>query len=405
MSDFFNTKGTLAVSIGEGWLSSFQASTLKTGDVVRSAHIAGQPSTLFFNGMKIGMAEVVVMGEYLGARIVGAPFRGEPPVEPGIKDDVIELLPTMISLGSVKVSLKELSGIGPRSIISLGKPLSTEEDCELLVAGLPAARGRVVVLGEEMGMRITKVYGTTFKETNIRSSRFLVEKGVPEVEVKDYDFKRPDKFTRAAIMRIAEVHGYFLRNLAARLPEASAVLAAGAEGMVVDQCTYGEALELLPRKAFARFAAENASWRPAPVEAGGAAAHPGSSNRMLLEEEGTSNPLPKGIRDAVSHYWDESIGMVSRSPVLVFYGGALKASLDGEDGREALLSCLRGGWKNMVDLNLKPYTPAEGGSDFPALNQYEMVIAVGVKDRDKSGYAMAILYPYLTLEPYLGILG
>jgi flagellar motor switch/type III secretory pathway protein FliN len=402
MSDFFRVKGTLSVSIGEGWLSSFQASNLKRGDVVRSTHIAGTPSPLFFNGVKIGLAEVVVLGEIFGARIVGVPIHTEPSVEPGIKDDLIELLPTMIRLGSIQVSLEDLKGVGPQSIISLGKPLSTDEDCELVVAGLPAARGRVVVLGEEMGMRITRAYGTAFKETNIRSSRFLVEKDSPGVKIKDYDFKKPDKFTWAAIMKIAEVHGHFLRNLAVRLPETSRTLATGAESLFVDQCTYGEALEMLPEKAFGRFAAENASWRPTSAEEA-ASVHP--SNRMLLEEEGTAHPLPGDVRAAIERYWGESGGMLSRNPIFFFHGEALKTLFAGRDGREALLSCLRGGWKNVVDLNLKPYQAAAGAPDFPELNQYEMVVIVGVKDRHTGKPAMAILYPYLTLEPYLGILG
>ncbi len=34
--------------------------------------------------------------------------------------------------------------------------------------------------------------------------------------------------------------------------------------------------------------------------------------------------------------------------------GPLAAALAAGTGREAVFSCLRGGWKNLVDLNLRP---------------------------------------------------
>lgn len=53
MNDLFTTKGTLTVSIGEGCLSSFEASTVKKGDIVRTTRIAGTPLMMHFNGMRL----------------------------------------------------------------------------------------------------------------------------------------------------------------------------------------------------------------------------------------------------------------------------------------------------------------------------------------------------------------
>ncbi len=401
MNDFFTTKGTLTVSIGEGYISSFEASTLRKGDLVRTTHTAGYPSTLFFNGMRIGRCDIVNIAGVFAARIVTAPYREQPPEEPGIKDDLIELLPTLISLGSIRMSPAELKDVGPRSIISLGKLFSADEDAELLVGGIPVARGKVVCLGEEMGMRITEPYGTAFRESNVRASGFRLEKGAAEVKVKDYDFLRPDKFSIYCIMKIAEIHGSFMRNLAVRLPDSFFVDS-------VDQCTYGEALAQLPEAEFACFAAENVAWRPAPVESGGISrVYSKPMGKMLVEEEGTAHPVPKEASQSIEKWWNENMGMFNRSPVFLFYrkASALRAVFDAQSGRDTILSCLRGGWKNVVDLNLKPYTPARGEPNFPSLHQDEMIAIVWVKDRAEGKISLVVIYPYLTLEPFMGVLG
>lgn len=75
---------------------------------------------------------------------------------------MIELLPTAVSLGSIRISLVELNDAGPNSLISLGRLFSREQHAELLVAGMVRAHGKVVVVEEEMGIRITEVPGGDF---------------------------------------------------------------------------------------------------------------------------------------------------------------------------------------------------------------------------------------------------
>ncbi len=54
------------------------------------------------------------------------------------------------------MSLAELSGVGNGTVVGLGRPFSTGEDAEIFAAGIPLARGKVVTLGEEMGIRVTR---------------------------------------------------------------------------------------------------------------------------------------------------------------------------------------------------------------------------------------------------------
>ncbi len=401
MSDFFNQKGVLTVSIGEGWLSSFEAAALAPGDVVRTAKYAGHSSTLLFNGGVLCPCEVVIVGDLFGVRVAGmaglAP--GVPPA--GAKDDVVELLPTVVSLGAIRVSLSELKGVGRNTIVSLGKPFSTDEDAELLVAGMTIARGKVVVIEEEMGIRVTRVMAAPSAEPNIRASGYLLDPHTTR-RVKDYDFKRPDRFSKVAIDNVHDLHCLFVRNLSARLPDLAAALEPQPCPASVDQCTFSEALGEMRRVGqFGLFAAENQPRRHA-----GGAAHGRFevTGRVLVEEAGTEHPVQRLDRAYIEKLAAE-IDYFNRQAVLVYFreDTALAGILAKPEGREALLACLRGGWKNLVDLSLRPIPEDDPFSREPGLSEHEMVIIVTLND-PRGKPAMSLVYPYLTLEPLMGVL-
>ena len=411
MTDLSKTKGMLTVSIGEGYISSFEASTLKKGDVVRTANLAGYPSTILFNGAPIGRAEVVIAGDIFGVRVVmSAARRASTGASPGSGDDLIELLPTTVSLGSIRLSLAELQGAGHQSIISLGKPFGAEEDAELLVAGVPVARGKVVVIQEEMGIRITEVHGKGLKgleEGSIRASGFILDPDDAMARAKSYDFKRPDKFTYNSIMKLAEIHGYFLKNLQARIPDVSAALAQGRQALIVDQCTFGEATSALPPAEFGCLIAENEPWsRPVREERAAQPERRIPAGKVLIEEEGTAHPVPPKARAYFQKLAAEAEAR-GGSPVLLYFrrNGPLDKLISADSARESIFSCLRGGWKNVVDLNLRPAAIGGGREELPVISEDEMVIIVSVKGRTDDKPAFGLVYPYLTLEPYIGILG
>jgi flagellar motor switch/type III secretory pathway protein FliN len=404
MSDFFNRKGLLTVSIGEGWLSSFEVGSLKVGDVVRTGHLAGRPSTLRFNGCEMAPCEVVVIGDLFGIRLTGTEPLGETIAVPGTRDDLTELLPTEVVLGSIEVSPAELRGVGRNTIISLGVPLSESEDAELRAGGIPLARGKVVAIEEEMGIRITRVLTRPFGETDIRASGFLLDPGSRRT-VKTYDFRRPDKFTKIAIDNVYDTHCLFLRNLRVRLSAVAAGLSADPFPSLVDQCTFAEALAgLADVGTFDLFAAENLGMRRPDREppAGGRFAVRG---KALLEQEGTPHPVAPEVRKHIDE-WKNIHDYLNRQPVLVYLreGTPVHTALAAGDARETLLSCLRGGWKNLVDLNLRPMPADDPFTEKPWIPPQDMVIVVAFKGADGKP-AMAIVYPFLTLEPLLGILG
>ncbi|MGA2975375.1 MAG: FliM/FliN family flagellar motor switch protein [Spirochaetia bacterium] len=406
MNDFFTTKGTLTVSIGEGYLSSFEASTLKKGDIVRTTRICGAPSMIHFNGTPLCPCEVVVLGDVFGIRVTERPSQERSAPGPGARDDLVEILPTMVSLGSIRMSLAELKNAGPGTIISLGKPYLTDIDAELLVAGVPVAEGKVVCLKEEMGIRIVKIEGTHFKETNIRSSGYLAEPDSPSFRCVAYDFLKPDVFTLNNIMKMNDIHTLFLRNLKAGLPGLADMLVDQPLAPAwVDQLNFGEIIATLPKEVKCkRFLAEIAKVR-STRESARKKNGPSREVKGFIEEEGSAHSINPLARDQIEKMQKQMGLMSGRNPIIFFYRDEepMRDIFETTEGRKALLACLRGAWKNLVDLNIQAVIESGALPGSAVLHESEMIVIVGFMGRD-GRFGFSIIYPYLTLEPYMGLL-
>ena len=62
-----------------------------------------------------------------------------------------------VEVGRTKMTIREALALGPGSIVTLNRLAG--EPVDLLVNGKPIARGEVVVIDEEFGIRITEVIG------------------------------------------------------------------------------------------------------------------------------------------------------------------------------------------------------------------------------------------------------
>jgi flagellar motor switch protein FliN/FliY len=62
-----------------------------------------------------------------------------------------------VEIGRTTMSIRETMGLAPGSVVSLKKPAG--EAVDLLVNGRPIARGEVVTIDEEFGLRITELIG------------------------------------------------------------------------------------------------------------------------------------------------------------------------------------------------------------------------------------------------------
>jgi flagellar motor switch protein FliM len=290
-----------------------------------------------------------------------------------------------VSLGEIRVSLEDLKSAGPGSILSLGKPFSAERDAELLVYGMRVARGKVCVLGEYMGIRILETGGAAFGGEGFRSTGNLLTDRERE-KVKDYDFLRPDKFTFTAIMRMAEIHSNFLRALALRVGTL-----AGHRVELTDQCTYGEFLSSIRREDFAYLHIRNEEWERGPGEQ-----KPEEARIRVIEEPGTGHPFEAQTREALLKTVPAN-GKMSGKPVIFCH----KKDLAGLDP-VSVGACLRGAWRNIVDLNLKTVKSAERFEELPRINLDEMIILIKIAGAE--GQEIFVVYPYPFLESLLGLL-
>ena len=60
-----------------------------------------------------------------------------------------------VEIGRTRMTIGETLGLGPGAIVSLNRLAG--EPVDLLVNGKPIARGEVVVIDEEFGLRITEI--------------------------------------------------------------------------------------------------------------------------------------------------------------------------------------------------------------------------------------------------------
>jgi flagellar motor switch protein FliN/FliY len=64
-----------------------------------------------------------------------------------------------VEIGRTRMTIRETLGLAPGSIVSLNRLAG--EPVDLLVNGQPLARGEVVVIDEEFGLRITEIVSAT----------------------------------------------------------------------------------------------------------------------------------------------------------------------------------------------------------------------------------------------------
>ena len=85
---------------------------------------------------------------------VGAEVSADAPELERLYDVPVELA---VEIGRTHMTIRETLALGPGSIVTLNRLAG--EPVDLLVNGKPIARGEVVVIDEEFGLRVTEVVG------------------------------------------------------------------------------------------------------------------------------------------------------------------------------------------------------------------------------------------------------
>jgi hypothetical protein len=162
MKDLFEEPGVLDVVVGRGCLTAYEAAHLAPGAwVTVSDRACGDDVYLFFNSHLVGTGEVCVIDGMMAVRVRKITWNPAPIPFAGEAEELLGVLESRIRLASVPFTMNDLSGIGPYSMIALGKRLTTDRIAELTVAGLPVAMGTVGFLSGDnrWAFRIDEVYG------------------------------------------------------------------------------------------------------------------------------------------------------------------------------------------------------------------------------------------------------
>lgn len=251
MKNLFEEKGMLQVVLGRGSISAYEAGRLSPGCFVTvSDRMCGEPAYLFFNSHLVGYGQIIVIEGTFAARVTKISWNLDALSFAGEADDRVEMLESRIQLAAVPFTLHELSGVGPYSVIGLGKEHTSERNAELLIAGVPVAVGTVCVHHQGWALRVDDVLRQGGAGTAVAVSGSLRSEG--DRAIKVYDFVRPDMFSLQQIKTLSLIHERFAASLTALSPEIGPC-----HVRLVDQLTFGELVSGLPAVASCR------SWQPA----------------------------------------------------------------------------------------------------------------------------------------------
>lgn len=143
----------------------FEGLTLAVGAIepVEATAPAGEPFALAVANavLQLAVGAALEAGESpKPAKPAAPPARVAQPggagggIAPGKLEVVLDIeLPLTVRFGSTMMSIRSLSGLGPGSIVDMGR--SPDDPVEILVCGRPIARAEVVVVGGNYGVRIT----------------------------------------------------------------------------------------------------------------------------------------------------------------------------------------------------------------------------------------------------------
>lgn len=401
MENLFEKKGKLSVSIGEGYLSAYEVSVLKVGDVVETVNLAGEGYPVFLNGYFLFTAEVVIIGKVFALRVASllpAGVEAQPPANP---DEAIEMLPFTVRFAEIEVCLHELIGVGPGTFINLDTLYSDVENAELLVAGIPVARGKVGVTYENMTLRITEITADVdiTADLEVRSSGSLLEARRLGEHCKDYDFRRPDKFSRNAIERMKDLHGLFMRNLHLKYRIFDNY------NLIGDQLTFGELLRDFSVENYHYLLVQNRPWSSQIRTAQQAGKRSLQPSTYYLEPENARHPATEEQREFIRKivtgdersFRDGVFLLLSKS------GPVDRLAREKED-IDFLLASLRGAWKTLVTMNFQLTKTTDSVDEIKIIHENDMILMIIVRDEEAQLDLMYIVYPYLTLEPYMGVL-
>ncbi len=378
MNNLFDEIGAFEIVVGRGSITAYEIDDLRVNDVVTvSDRETGDPVSVLFNSQLFAHGEILEIDGIFAVRIVKPVWNFERLPFGGHPDDLTEVLEFQIRLGSVKMRLRNLQGVGENSIISLGIRAQRENSLELTVAKTVVATGAVGrVEGHRFGIRIVEVKCRLGGPIAVFTSGSIVRDDVGPTD--QHHVLIPDRFSKAQIKSIAEIHERFAANLNVIIGDMP-----GLRLQSVDQLRYAELLTSIAADVTCVIAVSARTMRGKEAN---------REKTFVMQSEFAELKLDTG---RVSDLNDRESRLDRASPLgsfLVFlgHGGELASRASDPAFLDDFFTSLRNGWKQRYRMPIIEGTTieAERYKTMYVESEYFLVVEI-VSDREN----VVIAYP------------
>ena len=132
---------------------------------------------------------------------------------------------------------------------------------------------------------------------------------------------------------------------------------------------------------------------------------PAPPSIYFAEPENARHPTPDENKEFIRKMvTGEGREMLSGVFVCVSKTEAVRQMAEDVQKRDFLLASLRGAWKNIVSMNFQLGKKTDNVDEMKVIHDNEMILLLSVRNKKNQSQLIHIIYPYLTLHPYVSIL-
>ena len=391
MANYFEQKGLLKVVLGKGFISAYELNKLTKGDIaIVTDRLCGEHAGLYFNNQLLGLGDIVISHGRIGFRIIDTGWSPAEVPFPGVAEEVTEILETEFVVCKRTCSLEELNGIGKYSVIDFGSQEGNTRRVTLYAAGIAAASGITIVLGENWGIRIDDAKKLGEVDLAVRTTQPLLS----GEKTKIYDYTRPDRFSMEQIIIAKIIHERLIQNL--QLSGIDVKM----KCFSVDQLTWSELYQSYKDQNDTRqsivIAGSTREMRGRP--------HSEKRKFFLPAKDFKDEEIITSQTALYKTQWEAIENALPFQSVLIAFHGDQAAALVKQPAEIiSFLSQLESSWREKLITGFSLKNQLEQlPEDF--LDEYDMILIVTIHLGDTDKDYIHFVYPYLYLQKVLHLL-
>ncbi|MBN2544702.1 MAG: FliM/FliN family flagellar motor switch protein [Spirochaetes bacterium] len=390
MENLFKNTCGLKVVIGTGFISMHELAHLKKGDVIRTDGTAGKPHCILINDKPLFQGEVIIINDIYGV-LVSKNSGFYPKEFIGKKNEAGEILTTEIILSDAEYQFNDIINASIYSAISLDKIFKAHDDSNvsLYIQGNKIAEGRLVIIDEYFGIEITKMLFdlTADEKIEARSSGYMIDKNA--FQIKEYDFRKPDRFTFIQILKMKDIHITALKNMKYLLPEINDYSVS-----TVDQLAFYEAIDLIKNDYVYSIIKTGSEYRfPELLEKG--------NKKIIIEKKDSINKFGDEYKKNMERFFEGIKNRCSKEFLICLKKHSALGKINNKDSiRELIINPLRNAWKDYADIKTADMLITDDFDRSKLIPDKDMIIIVQISSKEK-GNEMIIIYPFIFLENIL----